>query len=131
MLRQEIKRTESSVWYNGTGNNKAKLAAGGKFCADCNSPTHNVGVLANTARSAITGAQTAGTRMPTPPKGPMKKKRRKNKKMLQQRKLPKTRGKMKRKRKRKEQKQKLKLLKKQQKLFHLPHHPLRVKLTLQ
>jgi hypothetical protein len=40
MLRQEIKRTESSVWY-GTGNNKAKLAAGGKFCADCNSQTHD------------------------------------------------------------------------------------------
>ena len=41
MLRQEIKRTESSVWYNGTGNSKAKLAAGGRFCADCNSQTHD------------------------------------------------------------------------------------------
>jgi transcriptional regulator of NAD metabolism len=70
-----------------------------------------VGVPANTARSAITRAQTVGTRIPTPPKEPMQKKRKKKKKMLQQRKLPKTRE-MKRKRKRKEQKQKLKHLKK-------------------
>ena len=61
----------------------------------------------------------------------MKKKIRKNKKMLQQRKLPKTRGKMERKRKRKKQKQKLKLLKKQQKIFHLLHHLQRVRLTVQ
>ena len=29
------------MWYNGTSNNKAKLAAGGKFCDDCNSQAHN------------------------------------------------------------------------------------------
>ena len=91
-----------------------------------------VRVLANTARSAITGAQIAGSRIPTLPKGLIKKKkRRKNKKMMQQRKLPKARGRMRRKKRRKRQRQKLKLVKKQQKLFSQLQNPLIVKQTLQ
>ena len=41
LLRQEIKRTESSVWYGGNGKNQVKVATGPRLCADCNSTTHN------------------------------------------------------------------------------------------
>ena len=41
LLRQEIKWTESSVWYNGNVPNKVKVATGPRFCADFNSTTHN------------------------------------------------------------------------------------------
>ena len=40
LLRQEIKRTESSVWYAGNGKSQAKLATS-RFCQDCNSNTHS------------------------------------------------------------------------------------------
>ena len=40
LSRQEIKRTESSVWYTGNGKNQAKLAVG-RFCPDCNTNTHS------------------------------------------------------------------------------------------
>ena len=39
LLRQEIQRTESSVWYEGT-NNRVRVA-GVRYCSDCDSPTHN------------------------------------------------------------------------------------------
>ena len=40
ILRQEIKRTESSVWYAGNGKNQVKFATS-RFCPDCNSNTHS------------------------------------------------------------------------------------------
>ena len=40
LLRQEIKRAESSVWYNGATHNKVKLTSA-KYCPDCQSQTHD------------------------------------------------------------------------------------------
>ena len=39
LLRQEIKRIESSTWYSGNKRDKAKIAS--RCCKDCDSPSHN------------------------------------------------------------------------------------------
>ena len=39
LLRQEIKRIESSTWYSGNKGAKAKIAF--RYCKDCDSPSHN------------------------------------------------------------------------------------------